>query len=126
MSTTYVSALTIMFVSVNQTVGPLLRDGTTAATIDQAAEGARGNWANITPARAASADVVVAVAFGRPVAAWRLIGAYAHPTETYGPHGTPRVALDLGEPIIVPSIAQVPPLRNGCAVADVVQTTKVE
>lgn len=104
---------TVLYVSVNRTVGPRRPD----VTLAEVAEAARGHWP-CTPTHAIGADVVVAVLFGKPIAAWRLLGAYAaiDEDETYGPYRRRRTTLDLGEPVpVLPEYAShAPSLRSGC------------
>lgn len=104
-----------LFVSIRRTMADV---PTRDYTIERLSDAARGNWC-ITVAKASRCEWVVAVMHGQPLAMWRLVGAYPHPTETYGPYNRPRVALDLGVPMAVFPIEEIPSLRNGCATGHV-------
>jgi len=99
----------VLFVSVNQSFNR-------AATLPQLEPWVERGWA-ISVAKASACDRVVAAAEGRPVAAWRLRGAY--PTdETYivGTSTRPRVGLSLGDPLpLLPEYFDMPALRHGVA-----------
>lgn len=77
-------------------------------------------WA-ISVAKASSCDRVIAVLDGRPVAAWRLRGAFPSADETYAMNDgstRPRACLALGDPLpLLPEYLkrEIPALRRGVA-----------
>ena len=103
----------VAFVSVRNSFRPEM-------TLPQLAVWVERAWAT-TVAQAGSADRVVAVVNGEPIAAWRVRGAY--PTdETYDLSNgdtRPRIGLSLGDPLpILPEYQPVPVLRRGINVVD--------
>lgn len=107
-------AASVLYVSVAQSFRPWM----TLAQLEPWVERA---WA-ITVGKASACDRVIAVSSGRPVAVWRLRGAFPSPDETYAvADGStrPRTCLALGEPLpLLPEYVDqaVPALRRGVAV----------
>lgn len=85
----------VLFVSIRQTFDPKMRLSQLESWVARA-------WA-ISVAKANSADRVVAVVEGQPVAAWELRGAYQAKERYFVASGDsrPRVALALGSPLPV-------------------------
>lgn len=108
-----VVAVHALYVSLNQT----FRATMDLAAVEVAAERA---WA-LTVGKASACDRVIAVVDQKPVAAWRLRGAY--PTnEAWSTVGgeRPRIALSLGPALpVLPEYSNVPVLRRGCATQQV-------
>lgn len=85
--------MSTVFVSVNQTYTPEM-------TSDQLAEVAYKAWP-LTLATGQKMEHLVAVYDGRALMAWRVLGAFASPDETYETNGgpRPRIAFALGSPV---------------------------
>lgn len=102
----------LVYVSVNKSYKPPM-------TSDELALHAHAAWP-ISLAKAKEADVLVAVLDGRPLQAWRVLGAYST-DETYETNGgpRPRIAFALGAPVPVdPDWHDAPDLRRGIARKD--------
>lgn len=104
----------VLYVSVAQSFRPWM----TLAQLEPFVERA---WA-ITVGKVSTCDRAIAAVNGRPVAAWRLRGAFPSPDETYtvaDGSTRPRTCLALGEPLpLLPESVDraVPALRRGVAV----------
>lgn len=106
-------AATVLFVSIKKSFRPWM----TLAQLEPWVERA---WA-ISVAKASSCDRVIAVLDGRPLAAWRLRGAFPSPDDTYAMNDgstRPRACLALGDPLpLLPEYLErdIPALRRGVA-----------